>query len=75
MQIKIYNNKKELRKKSYSLKPFVIIEQHGLTDLVLSEIDIALNALVLIKILTKEGDKKAFRATFTNRARIECSSN
>ena len=49
--------KKELRKKAYSLKPFVMIGQHGLTDSVLSEIDVALNAHELIKIRIRGGDK------------------
>ena len=55
--------KKELRKKAYSLKPFVMIGQHGLTDAVLtdavlSEINIALNAHELIKIRIRGGDRK-----------------
>ena len=50
--------KKELRKKSYSLKPFVIIGQHGLTDAVLAEIDVAFNAHELIKIRIRGADKK-----------------
>ena len=50
--------KKELRKKAYSLKPFVIIGQQGLTDAVLNEIDVALNAHELIKIRTRGADKK-----------------
>ena len=49
--------KKELRKKAYLLKPFVMIGQHGLTDAVLAEIDIALNAHELIKIRIRGGDK------------------
>ena len=48
---------KELRKKAYSLKPFVMIGQHGLTDAVLAEIDIALNAHELIKIRIRGADK------------------
>tara|TARA_B100001093_G_scaffold469619_1_gene490488 strand:- start:144 stop:425 length:282 start_codon:yes stop_codon:yes gene_type:complete len=50
--------KKELRKKAYSLKPFVIIGQQGLTDNVLNEIDVALNAHELIKIRIREIDKR-----------------
>ena len=58
MKIKLSNiKKKELRKKAYSLKPFVIIGQHGLTDAVLVEIDVALNAHELIKIRIRGGDK------------------
>ena len=49
--------KKELRKRAYSLKPFVMIGQHGLTDAVLAEIDVALNAHELIKIRIRGGDK------------------
>ena len=49
--------KKELRKKGYLLKPFVMIGQHGLTDAVLAEIDVALNAHELIKIRIRGGDK------------------
>ncbi len=59
MKIKPSNiNKKELRKKAYSLKPFVMIGQHGLTDAVLAEIDVALNVHQLIKIRIRGGDKK-----------------
>ena len=49
--------KKELRKRAYSLKPFVIIGQHGLTDSVLAEINIALKAHELIKIRIRGADK------------------
>ena len=49
--------KKELRKRAYSLKPFVMIGQHGLTDAVLAEIDVALNAHELIKIRIRGADK------------------
>ena len=49
--------KKELRKRAYSLKPFVIIGQHGLTVSVLAEINVALNAHELIKIRIRGADK------------------
>ena len=49
--------KKELRKKAYSLKPFVMIGQNGLTDAVLAEIDVALNVHELIKIRIRGSDK------------------
>ena len=59
MKINLSNiKKKELRKKAYSLKPFVIIGQRGLTDAVLDEIDVALNAHELIKIRIRGADKK-----------------
>jgi RNA-binding protein len=47
----------DLRKKAYSLKPYVMIGQHGLTDAVLAEIDLALNAHELIKIRIRGADK------------------
>ena len=50
--------KKALRKKAYSLKPVVMIGQRGLTDAVLAEVDIALNAHELIKIRIRGADKK-----------------
>lgn len=58
MKIKLSNiKKKELRKKAYSLKPFVMIGQHGLTDAILVEIDVALNAHELIKIRIRGATK------------------
>ena len=58
MKKKLSNiEKKEFRKKGYLLKPFVMIGQHGLTDSVLAEIDVALNAHELIKIRIRGGDK------------------
>ena len=49
--------KKALLKKSHSLKPVVKIGQHGLTDAVLAEVDIALNAHELIKVRIRGADK------------------
>ena len=49
--------KKDLRKKAYSLKPYVMIGQYGLTDAVLTEIDLALKAHELIKIRIRGSDK------------------
>ena len=49
--------KKALRKKAYSLKPVVMIGQYGLTDAVLAEVDIALNAHKLIKVRIRGVDK------------------
>jgi RNA-binding protein len=58
MGIKLLNvEKKVLRKKSYSLKPVVMIGQNGLTDAVLSEVDTALNSHELIKIRIRGADK------------------
>ena len=49
--------KKALRKKAHSLKPVVMIGQHGLTDAVLAEVDVALNAHELIKVRIRGADK------------------
>tara|TARA_B110000467_G_scaffold22091_1_gene19522 strand:- start:1069 stop:1356 length:288 start_codon:yes stop_codon:yes gene_type:complete len=49
--------KKALKSKAHALKPTVMIGQHGLTDAVLAEIDIALNAHELIKIGIRGADK------------------
>ena len=49
--------KKALRKKAHSLKPVVMIGQKGLTDAVLTEVDIALNARELIKVRIRGVDK------------------
>jgi RNA-binding protein len=49
--------KKQLRKKAHSLKPVVMIGQHGLTEAVLAEIDLALNAHELIKVRVRGADK------------------
>ena len=58
MKINLRNIKrKELRKKAYSLKPVVIIGQRGLTDSILNEIDVALNAHELIKIRIRSSNK------------------
>lgn len=49
--------KKALQKKAHSLKPVVMIGQHGLTDAVLTEVDVALNAHELIKVRIRGADK------------------
>jgi RNA-binding protein len=43
-------DKKKLKSKAHSLKPVVIVGQHGLTDAVLAEIELALDYYELIKI-------------------------
>jgi RNA-binding protein len=50
--------RKQLKAKAHTIKPVVMIGQHGLTEAVLNEIDIALNAHELIKIKTPAGDSK-----------------
>ena len=64
--------KKALRKKSYSLKPVVMVGQKGLTDAVLAEIDIALKAHELIKIRIRGVDKNKRTEQC---AQIECQLN
>ena len=46
-----------LRKKGYSLKPVVMVGKNGLTDAVLSEIDVSLTSHELIKIRIRGGNK------------------
>ena len=58
MEKNISNNKrKELKKRAYALKPIIMIGQNGLTNAVINEIDIALNAHELIKVRAKGSDK------------------
>ena len=64
--------KKALRKKAHSLKPVVMIGQHGLTDAVLAEIDIALKAHELIKVRIRGVDKNKRTEQCTQ---IECQLN
>ena len=52
------SERKNLRSEAHKLKPVVMIGQSGLTDAVLSEIDIALNAHSLIKVSIRGADKK-----------------
>ena len=51
------NKKKELKKRAYALKPIIMIGKNGLTNAVINEIDIALNAHELIKVRAKGSDK------------------
>lgn len=51
------SERKNLRSEAHKLKPVVMIGQSGLTDAVLSEIDIALNAHSLIKVSIRGADK------------------
>jgi RNA-binding protein len=47
------DQKKQLKAQAHALNPVVMIGQHGLTDAVSQEIDIALDAHELIKIKIK----------------------
>lgn len=51
--------KKSLRNSAHSLKPVVIIGQHGLTDNVLAEIELALDHHELIKVRVNAADRQA----------------
>ena len=50
--------KKILRAKSYSLKPVVIIGQRGVSEAVLSEIDLSLEAHELMKVRFRGADRE-----------------
>lgn len=53
-------SKRKLKAKAHTLKPVVMIGQAGLTDAVLTEIDIALNCHELIKIkIRAEKDERS----------------
>ena len=52
------SERKNLRSQAHPLKPVVMIGQSGLTEAVLAEIDIALNAHSLIKVSIRGADKK-----------------
>ena len=54
--------KRALRRKAHALKPVVMIGQQGLTDAVLAEVDVALNAHQLIKVRSRGGDQKNITA-------------
>ena len=50
--------KKILRAKSYSLRPVVIIGQRGVSEAVLSEIDLSLEAHELMKVRFRGADRE-----------------
>ena len=56
----------EQRAKAHHLKPVVLIGQHGLTDAVLNEIDVALTAHELIKIKIAGDDRDERQAFATS---------
>ena len=47
-----------LRKKAHSLKPVVLIGQHGVNESVIAEIDVCLNAHELVKIRCRGSNKE-----------------
>ena len=54
--------RKNLRKLAHSLKPIVMIGQHGVTAAVISEIEVALIAHELIKIRVRGFEREERRA-------------
>lgn len=55
-------DRKNLRKLAHSLKPIVMIGQHGVTAAVVSEIDMALISHELIKIRVRGFEREERRA-------------
>ena len=49
-----------LRKKAHSLKPVVLIGQHGVNESVIAEIEVSLNAHELVKIRCRGSNKEKF---------------
>lgn len=56
------NQKRQLKGRAHHLKPVVMIGQHGLTENVLNEIEIALEAHELIKIRVSGADRDERKA-------------
>ncbi len=57
--IKLTNNQKKfLRSKGHSLKPVVMMGQHGLTEGVLAELDSSLETHELLKIKVRGDDRE-----------------
>ncbi len=54
--------RRSLKKLVHHLKPVVTIGQHGLSDGVINEIDVALDAHELIKVKLGGGDRDAKKA-------------
>ncbi len=54
--------KRQLKKLVHHLKPVVIVGQHGLSDNIHHEIDIALDHHELIKVRVNAGDKEERKA-------------
>jgi RNA-binding protein len=52
------NQKRQLKSLAHHLKPVVMIGQHGLTENVLKEIEIALDAHELIKVRISGGERE-----------------
>ena len=52
--------KKILRKNAHSLKPVVLIGQHGVNESVIAEIDSSLNAHELVKIRCRGSNREKF---------------
>lgn len=50
--------KRFLRSKAHHLKPVVMVGQHGLSENVMNEVDLALDAHELIKVKLSVGDRE-----------------
>ncbi|MGR8919681.1 MAG: ribosome assembly RNA-binding protein YhbY [Gammaproteobacteria bacterium] len=57
-------DKKRLRQTAHSLKPVVMIGQHGATDAVIAEIDRALSDHELIKVRVRGAGRDERRSVF-----------
>lgn len=58
--------KQQLKARAHHLKPVVLLGQHGLTEAVLKEVDIALAAHELIKVKYATLDREERLAAFTS---------
>jgi RNA-binding protein len=67
------NQKRQLKSLAHHLKPVVMIGQHGLSENVLKEIEIALDAHELIKVRIS-GSEREERLEMINRVTEQCRS-
>ena len=49
--------RKELRAKAHHLKPIILVGQHGVSEAVIAEIDLALNTHELMKVRIQGSDR------------------
>jgi RNA-binding protein len=67
------NQKRQLKSLAHHLKPVVMIGQHGLSENVLKEIEIALDAHELIKVRISGGEREE-RLEIINSIAEQCST-
>ena len=64
-----------LKAQAHALKPVVLLGQHGLTEGVMAEIDLALNTHELIKVRVPSTDREVKRKIFKTIVRLTSAAN